>query len=290
MSHPQKPYAKPAQTPQRLLAHLQQKGLLIADQQAALSALRHIGYFRLLIYMRPLQDANKQFQAGTTFENVLAIYNFDRELRLLCLDAIERIEVALRAAIVNELSVPLGPHFFMESRHFEETSGFSDFLDKGLKARYLAISHYYKNYNSPALPPIWAIMEAVTFGALSRFYSCLHIANRKLVAACFTYDESILVSWFRTLNSLRNSCAHHNRLWNASLIVDKPKIAKKLKSSFNATDKFYARAVILVALLNDVAPGHSWKLQLIDLLRRYPTIPEGAMGFPINWRNDPFWK
>jgi hypothetical protein len=102
-----KPYTKPAKTPEDLLAHLEARGLRVKDRAAALSTLRSVGYYRLLIYMRALQSQpSKAFAPGTSFENVVALYNFDRELRLLCLDAIERIEVALRASIVNSLSVP----------------------------------------------------------------------------------------------------------------------------------------------------------------------------------------
>ena len=85
-----------------LLAHLQTRGLTVHDQEAALHSLETVGYYRLLIYMRALQTMpGKTFVAGTTFADIVTLYNFDRELRVLCLDAIERIEVALRASIVN---------------------------------------------------------------------------------------------------------------------------------------------------------------------------------------------
>lgn len=289
MSHPRQPYTKAARSPQDLLIHLQAKGLGIPNPANALHALQHIGYYRLLIYMRPLQDHAKQFLPGTQFENILTLYNFDRELRLLCLDAIERIEVALRSCIVNQLTVSFGPHFYLESRHFESISGYQEFLRDASKAKYLAVFHYYKKYNEPSLAPIWAIMEAITFGTLSRFYSCLHIKNRKSVARCFGFHESVLVSWFRSLNALRNACAHHNRLWNAHMVVDQPLIARKLAVAISQTDKFYARAVVLVALLNRIEPGSAWRNKLKDLMNRYPTVNPQALGFPPNWQVDPFW-
>jgi abortive infection bacteriophage resistance protein len=105
-------YAKPALTPADLLAHLVARGLVVPHPIDALHALEYVGYYRLLIYMRPLQVEDpagvRRFVAGTTFEDVFALYNFDRELRLLCLDAVERIEVALRAAIVSQVAVPAG--------------------------------------------------------------------------------------------------------------------------------------------------------------------------------------
>lgn len=84
--------------------------------------LERVDYYRLLNYMRPLQvtDASgvRRFRAGTTMHDVVALYEFDRRLRLLCMDAVERIEVALRAAIVCEVAVAEGPDFYTRRGYF----------------------------------------------------------------------------------------------------------------------------------------------------------------------------
>jgi abortive infection bacteriophage resistance protein len=290
VNQPVRVYAKPAKTPKELLSHLESRSLVITDRAACLHALRHVGYYRLLIYMRPLQtEPGKVFKQGTVFEDVLALYNFDRELRLLCMDAIEKIEVALRAAIINTLAVEHGPHFHADASNFTKLTDYSDFLRTAISAKYLAIKHYADSYDSPQIAPVWAIAEAITFGMLSRLYSSLTLSNRKLVARQFGYDEEVLVSWFRTLNTLRNMCAHHNRLWNASLAVDMPKIAKALKSLFKDNKSFHARAVVLVALLAVIDPQSTWTRQLRELLDRYPSVNPTVMGFPVGWRDNPFW-
>ena len=74
-----------------LLHHLRLKGLLIRGQHdAALLALEFIGYYRLLIYMRPLQSPQKQFSPTVQFDDALQLYDFDRRLRLLFLAACRR--------------------------------------------------------------------------------------------------------------------------------------------------------------------------------------------------------
>lgn len=290
-SRPSTPYAKPALSPAALLAHLQRRGLVVPDPVAALDALEHIGYYRLLIYMRPLQrQPQKNFVPGTTFQQVIDVYNFDRELRLLCLDAIERIEVALRASIVSEIAVGHTPHFFLDPQHFERIDGFVEFFRTASGAKYLGIQHYRDTYGSPDLAPIWTIMEAITFGALSRLYSGLRLHHRKAVARRFRYDEKILVSWFRSMNMLRNMCAHHNRLWNFHMLVDQPKAAKRFQGELVRTDRFYSRAVVLIALLDAIAGGSGWKQRLIALIDRYPGVPTAAMGFPADWRRRAVWK
>lgn len=291
MNQPVRVYAKPAKTPVELLEHLESRSLVIPDRDACLHALNYVGYYRLLIYMRPLQTLpGKMFKSGTTFDDVLALYNFDRELRLLCMDAIEKIEVALRAAIINTLAVAHGPHFHTDATHFTRQSDFSDFIKTAQSAKYLAITHYARRYDAPSIAPIWALAEAITFGVLSRLYSSLTLPNRKVVAKQFRYDEEVLVSWFRSLNTLRNMCAHHNRLWNANLAVDAPKVAKVLKPVFGDDNRtFHARAVVIVALMAVIDPASTWKRQFKALLARYPSADAVAMGFPDKWQEASFW-
>lgn len=289
MSNPAVPYSKPALAPADILVHLAGRGLAIANRPAALSALDRIGYFRLLIYMRPLQDAAKNFVPGTDFSDVIELYEFDRKLRLLCMDAIERIEVALRASIGNRLALAYGPHFYLESRHFESDGAHRDFFSKVMSAKYLAITHYYASYNQPSFPTIWASLEAVTLGTMSKLYSTLHLANRKVIAKDFGQDEEILVSWIRAINLLRNMCAHHNRLWNAKLVVDEPRRAKAVKHEMGTAGTFVARAAVLVALLQRIEPGSNWGQRLSALCAAHPMVDTTKMGFSPGWQQRPFW-
>lgn len=291
MSHATLPYAKPALSIPDILAHLVARGLAIPDRQKASSALERIGYFRLLIYMRPLQNGpNKLFVAGTKFDDILELYEFDRELRLLCLDAIERIEVALRASIGNRTALAYGPHFYLDSRHFESSGSHRDFLSKVISAKYLAINHYYTQYNDPSLPTIWSCLEAVTLGAMSKLYSSLHEKNRKIIAKDFNQDEAVLVSWLRSTNMIRNMCAHHNRLWNAQLVVDAPKQAKKIKHEMGSQSSFASRAAVLVALLKVIDPNSGWGPRLVALCRKYPNVDTSKMGFRVGWQARDFWS
>lgn len=294
---PKLPYNKPALSPPDLLQHLISRGLIITRRLRALHALEHIGYYRLLLYMRPLQQfdpatGTRRFVPGTTFDDVVALYEFDGKLRILCMDAVERIEVALRAAIVSEVAVSHGPHFFTDQAHFDTQVAFDDFQDVVKEEkRSVAFRHYYRRYSTPSLPPIWVVMEALTFGTLSHFFSGLQRSHRKAIAARFGFDEKVLRSWLRALNGLRNMAAHHNRLWNAPMHVDQPIAAKRLAVEFGPTnDTFFARAVVAVALLENIAPRSRWKERLIRLLDKNPGVPEQAMGFPPGWRKRSFWS
>ena len=292
-------FAKPALPLPDLLAKLQARGLQVPDPAQALHYLRFIGYYRLSAYALPFQQANapgKPFRPGTTFQDVLGLYRFDRELRLLVIDAIERIEVAVRSVLVGEMSVRHGPHWFMESRHFAPKYGYINQLlskvERDTRAsRETFIIHYRTKYTDPCLPPAWAMAENLTFGTLSYLFAALHNPERKAIAVPFGCDEKILQSWLHSLAYLRNLCAHHSRLWNRAFSIP-PTIAKKHAKFLHHAqkDRFYALAVVLFELTQVTAPGTGWHERLKSLLAAHPTVPLAAMAFPANWSQEPFWN
>lgn len=96
------PFNKPVIDVSQQLALLEQRGLIIKNPEKAAHYLEVISYFRLSAYMRPFQQPNDdqhRFYPQTEFKQIVALYAFDRELRLLLLDAIERIEVAIRSML-----------------------------------------------------------------------------------------------------------------------------------------------------------------------------------------------
>src|SRR5258707_1149820 len=95
-------FNKPALTVDQQINLLIKRGMKILDRNFAQQNLSHINYYRLRAYwlpfeIQPTTTEAHEFRPGTTLEHVIALYTFDRELRLLLLDAIERIEISLRA-------------------------------------------------------------------------------------------------------------------------------------------------------------------------------------------------
>ena len=293
-------FTKPALPLPDLLAKLQARGLQVPDPAQALHYLRFIGYYRLSAYAVHFQQVNtpgKPFLPGTAFQDVLALYRFDRELRLLVIDAIERIEVAVRSCLVGEMSTRYNnPHWFMEARHFDPKWGYiSQLLSKveheTQRSQEAFIAHYKAKYTDPCLPPVWMVAENLTIGALSRLFAHLHLADRKAIATPFGCDEQFLVPWLHSLTYLRNLCAHHARLWNRVFSI-KPPIAKRHAGFLHhqQRDTFYALAVVLFELIQVAAPGTGWHDRLKALLAAHPSVPLSAMGFPANWSQEPFWN
>src|SRR5690554_6374082 len=98
-------YDKPAQTFRQQLELLKSRGLVIADESEALNQLSAISYYRLSGYWYPFRERTEQghvtsrFRQGTSFDQVLALYEFDRQSHFLVMDAIERVEVAVRTRL-----------------------------------------------------------------------------------------------------------------------------------------------------------------------------------------------
>lgn len=296
-------FTKPALSISEQIELLLSRGLIIVDREQAKHALTYIGYYRLSGYMLPFQHQMlepplHQFKQGTTFEDILNLYSFDRKLRLLVMDAIERIEVAVRSVMTNHLSTLYGPHWFMNKDLFQP--GFNhtlllDTLKKDLKhdsmslTQALPIKHYYKKYNHPEFPPSWMVFESVSFGMVSTTYAYLHMKEQKEIASAFSLHSSLLKSWLQSIAYLRNLCAHHARLWNRIYTI-KPKVSTKYKNDMTPNGRFYAQACIIHIFLKKILQNSEWLTQLKHLFADYSTIDQERMGFPAQWEDKDFWK
>jgi abortive infection bacteriophage resistance protein len=290
-----------------LVAKLEGRGLAIPDKANAEHYLRFIGYYRLSAYALPFQESHlpdKPFRAGTSFDDILNLYRFDRELRLLVMDAIERIEVAVRNGLMHEMCLRHGSHWFMDAGHFHHRFDYARFIHKieqelAIKTpgnpprrphNETFINHYYAKYGDPYLPPAWMVAETLSLGTCSLVYENLKSSfERQAIANPFNVNESILINWLHVLTYVRNICAHHGRLWNRRLVI-KVKIANKHKSFLTSNSEFYAVAVVIYELLGIIAPGTDWSHKLAALIQQHPFVDLTAMGFPVDWEKEPFWK
>ena len=279
---------------------LKSRGLRIPDEARAARYLGNISYYRLSGYMYPFLADTKQhlYKKGAAFEDILDLYRFDRELRLLIFSAVEKIEIALRSQIANQFSaVSRNPFWYTEAAYFTSPAKHSAFLD-GL-ASYISrsndvfIKHFYDTYSDP-WPPVWVVFEILSMGQISILYSITAKSPpRKAVADYFGVKETVLTTWLHTLVYVRNICAHHARLWNKDLRIPvklPKKTANKWLSSVNVTNrKVYIVLAVISYLLGTITPRHTFGQKVIDLIKKYPNTNITAMGFPKTWLSDPFW-
>ena len=141
---------------------------------------------------------------------------------MLVLDAIERVEVAIRTCVAFQLGHRYGTHPHLNPALFKQawdhTKNVSQLQKDTQQSKEAFIQHLLAKYAEP-LPPIWAAVEVMTLGQLSKWYANLQSgADRNLVAHVYDCDEINLVSFLHHLSTVRNLCAHHSRLWNREFI------------------------------------------------------------------------
>ena len=110
-------YTKQALSISEQIELLKSRGLNIADSSKAVKFLGEVSYFRFVQYLRPMEEdkTTHQFKPNSRFEDAVALYNFDIELRDLMFKAVQRLEIALRTNIIQEFSLGHGPFWFFDT-------------------------------------------------------------------------------------------------------------------------------------------------------------------------------
>ena len=310
-------YKKVPLTFEDQLALLKSRKLNVPNEQKAISYLQQISYYRLSAYFLPYQAVKDNFNAGVTFEQIIDTYSFDRELRLLVFDCIERIEVAIRTQIIYSMalyykdshwqdnqSLFITPYYNKIGQLIDPYIGLQTIISKAKTARTpeVFIKHYITNYSSPSNPPSWMCLELLTVGELSNIYRGLkNNTDKKRIADFFDVHQTVFTSWLHTLTYVRNLCAHHSRLWNRDLAIEPDKLLKPVGSwispPFQNNKRTFYFICILKYLLLRVNPGNSLKDKLEVLFNKYPNIPIQFMGIPsdgngkmLQWQNEELWK
>ncbi len=294
-------YEKPALTIEEQIALLKSRNLVIENDAETHISLSNISYYRLSSYLYPYrnhEDVAQSFIFGTNFEDIIKIYSFDRKLRLLIFDSIERIEIAFRTQLTLKCSFSLGVNWYMDRNLFIDKEKF-DKISSGLMKEYsnskeVFIEHFKKKYDDTEYPPSWIGLEIFTFGQLSAHFTNLNSKSEKQkVAEYFNLPLPVFESWFHSIVYVRNICAHHSRLWNRSLGVrpnfPHPKNFNWLQFQDIHNNRIYYFLCTLQFLLDTVHPKNTFREKLKALLEHYLLIDITKMGFPKNWLEEKFW-
>jgi abortive infection bacteriophage resistance protein len=324
-------YTKPWKNYEEQLDQLVVRGMLVTDRARALDHLERIGYYRLSGYSFAFRErsgplvllgdrgrkpkkvkvqtvATDQFKTGTTFQNAVDLYIFDKQLRLLVMDALERIEVALRVDVSHTLGevdrfAYLKPALFHEdfSTTLDKTRGLTrhhEWLGKHAqlinRSKEEFVRHNIDKYGLPLA--IWVACEVWDFGTVSTLFSGMREDKQDAIAAQYGVSNGrVFASWLRSLNYLRNVCAHHSRLWNRN-IIDQPKLPSTAEmpwvAPFAASEHARARCFLLLAmtrhLLRVINPRSTWPARLKAHLQAFPDLSHlglnlAGMGAPDGW-------
>ncbi|WP_346777637.1 Abi family protein [Rhodococcus sp. HNM0563] len=327
-------YGKPFKTITEQRQLLESRGMTIPDHTAAERWLSSVGYYRLSGYWYPYRVRTQaagappvigdDFQPGTSFEQIVELYDFDRKLKLLVLDAIERVEVAMRLRVGHTLGrrgafAHTDPNMlsteFVGVSSPSQAPAHAEWLESA-HAKWLRkvaqeqsrskeefVKHFTRKYGGPL--PVWVVTEILDFGGLSRLYEGLQQKDRDDIASGFGLTDNsgaghgaALVSWMKNLNYIRNTCAHHSRLWNRNIDVQLSYrhllVVPELHhaASPTVTKRVYASLAVLAYLLERISPGSTWAANIIRHIRTglaKMNRSEAEIGCPSGWTTEALW-
>lgn len=282
---------------------LKDRGLTFNDEVKAAHYLSNISYYRLRAYTYPFQDnqsSQHPFVMQVTFEEVIDLYVFDRKLRLLVFDGLEKIEIALRTKIIYTYALLYGSHWYEDANLYRIQPRFIRDLNKLYeevdRSNETFIKHYKKVYTNPANPPSWMSLEVASMGLLSKLFENLKLTKeKKQVAKEFGLGHPfVLESWMHTFAQLRNICAHHGRLWNRRFTTT-PQIPEHTKFPFLKDkniypNKLYATLCCMTYILHIISPGNTFNERLKELMQSCSLVDAAEMGFKVDWLNEEIWK
>lgn len=311
------PYTKPYLPIADQIERLERRGMVVEDREKAAEYLMRLGYYRLSAYWYPFRKVENAvvtdaFKEGASFKTVLDLYSFDKQLRLQLLDVLERVEVFIRTGIALQLGqldplahrIPalLDSQFTrLNSRtglvpHTEWLAS----LDKKARTSKEEFAAHFRNKYAGSHMPIWVAVELLDFGPLSMLLAGMKWADVLAISSsCGAPDRDTFASWIRSLSVVRNTCAHHARLWNKPL-VDQPRLPKKgvlppldhVATSPFGSRRIYAACAIARYLLLLVNPRTKWSERLKTHLATFPKdkyISIRTMGFPDDWERLELW-
>ncbi|RBP98899.1 Abi family protein [Bifidobacterium xylocopae] len=316
------PYpSHPYQSSASLAAMLIQNGLSGISQHDLAQKIDLAGYYRLKGYWYPFLTKDQTnigkrklpFQPGTAWNTIEERYTFDQELRNIVFDGIVTIEVFLKSNISSELAKANGPLGYIQATDLPNLSlkeyqkALNCFLRDFERSSLPHLEHFKRTY-SDALPPVWMLVDSMTYGEFKiSLYKGADSSIKEHLAAKLGIvtgkvshgNERLLGDWMETLRVARNMAAHHERLWNSKSKKLQPAIPRSNPNNpvwwgndwdpFRTTKGPAAFLTMEYYLLKQLGVAQ-WRTNFVNLMNRYPNIPLNQMGFPANWQSLPIWQ
>ena len=295
------PFSKPYLDVQSQVTLLQSRGLEIPDTQKAEKYLNYIGYYRLSAYMFPFLTIPKQqhqYKKGATFDKVMMLYRFDKKLRLLIFNEIEKIEVAIRNIITATVCEGTNNPFWMtDQANYANNGRYTNTLakiDAEIQHSNEEFITHFQNTYSDNYPPAWMLTEILPLGILTNIYNNLKDKRlKKQIAQKFGLQIAPFQSWMTIITLTRNACCHHRRVWNKQNTI-RPTLPNSIQYPWITLNvdylKIYFNLCIIKYFLNIISPQNDMTNKLKTLLATFPEIDTAAMGFPKGWENEPVWR
>ncbi|WP_199730538.1 Abi family protein [Amycolatopsis panacis] len=279
---------------------LAQRGMDVGDRHDAVAILRRVSYYRLSGYWYPFRKQaatgrHDDFYPGTRLRDVVSLYDFDARLRAATFTALAPIELAIRALLGHELG-KVDPCAHLDPGKLGITAqsgaGYRCWLDRyksGLhQSREDFVKHHHERYGGRL--PVWAAVELLDWGALTYLYGFAPRGVQDEVSAACGLSAPQLTSWLKALNVVRNTCAHHGRLFNRvhTITSKRPKPGEHpdLDAATTKWNRTFGQLTLIQFLLDRLQVGR--KILLPTVLKGFPSVdivPITHLGATSDWQS-----
>lgn len=301
---------------------LRARGMIIGNGSQASRVMRILehenyynvinGYKELFLDSKATTTTDEIYKAGTTFDEVYALYSFDRELRNIYLKYLLKLENTFKTVISHEFSAKYGHDNYLKTENFDHSTernisssikligDIQQEIARQMSKHHQVVTHYMTEHG---YIPLWVLVTVLTFGKMENFYKNMQSADRTIVAKQFHLQPEELAKFMHMLALARNKCAHDERFFDIKL---KERIHTKSIKNFSAlgiirakdgsytygTNDAYALA-IMFALLLSKSDIHdfisSLRTAFNKLGKQLHTISATdimtIMGYHANWTN-----
>lgn len=253
----------------------------INDEDQAKKYLKHIWFYRFLHYFNYFLE-NHNWEEKS-FDNVLKYYIFDRKLKLILSDIIERIEVSIKANIINTLSLEYNDSvFFLKKEIYLDKDKFNS-----IKTSLESEKTKNKSLKNIELSQIdsWKLFQWLTLWTTTFFYNWLNTKNQKSIADNYDLTNATLSSWLLWLTDIRNICAHYDKLWGTKLARYLSFKHPKLKKLNIETNSIFAYVLVMHIFLKEIWIDSHFldKIEKLFNEEEYKSINKEKMWFNENW-------
>lgn len=268
------------------IENLKSLKLEIPDEKFAREFLNDVSYFRFIkAYSLGLKPKNGNYYEGVTFDQLVELYRFNSNLRALLFPLVERVEINLRCRISNYFCTKYGVLGYKDKNNFAlYPDKFAQDIEREINRNLSTpfIRNFKENYINGDIP-LYALVEILSFGLLSKFYKNMHSIDKKKIALRYGVGYAYLESWIESLSYVRNVCAHYGRLYNINF-TKKPRLYRDDIAIGLSNDRMMGTLLCLKRLLPDDDRWSEFLAELNQLLSKYPHVRIDKMGFPGNWK------
>ncbi|MEG1149097.1 MAG: Abi family protein [Niameybacter sp.] len=275
---------------------LRSRGLNIKNEEKCKTFLLHNNYYRISGYSLTLRK-NDVFFKNATFQNIIDIYEFDRELRNLLLGFIEIIEVKFKSIFAYELTKTYGSIGYLNSDLFTIQNKHSEIIAKAEAQKNTRLRHeaYLKHFVGDLKQPVpfWAYVDLLTISDISFLYKISDETIKKSVAIHLglkmSKNEKILGQFMHSMTIIRNLCAHGSRLYNR-LFEQKPSLNSRelsllrvMKDGTVDNAHLFGFILIMKRLLSN-EDFVFLKNGILNIQKKYPFVSMNYYGFRDDWQ------